>query len=115
MPDRAQRLRDEHARSHGYLKQYHAKNPSVLSDPENYLQAFGMCTDEQLKDLRAAGVPLSANPTATEIHQAHLEARAHAPHRVRSADKLIEHVHGELEKRRRPRESDGTFAPIRDD
>jgi len=57
MPDRAQRLRDEHARSHGYLKQYHAKNPSVLSDPENYLQAFGMCTDEQLKDLRAAGVP----------------------------------------------------------
>ena len=64
-------------------------------------------TDAQLEDLKAAGVPFSANPTATEIHDAHLHMRAHAPHRVRSADRLIDHVHSQLHGQ--PRDENGRF------
>jgi hypothetical protein len=107
--DHQARLRAEYDRSHAHLKRYHEKNPHVLSDPETYLQAHGLCTDAQLADLRSAGAPLSANPTATEIHDAHLHMRAHAPHRVRSADRLIDDVHSQLHGQ--PRRADGTFAP----
>ena len=51
-----ERLRAEHASSHAHLKRYHEANPHVLSDPETYLTAHGKMTDEQAKDLEAAGL-----------------------------------------------------------
>jgi hypothetical protein len=103
---RTQRVRDEHRRSHGHLKRWHERNPGILSDPDAYLEAHGRMTDAQLEDLKAAGVPLSANPTASEIHDAHLHMRAHAPHRVRSAEQLIGHVARRLTP---PRDENGRF------
>jgi hypothetical protein len=109
MTDHHARIRDELDRSHGHLKRWHEQNPGVLSNPDTYLHAFGRITEEQAKDLKAAGVPLSASPTASEIHDAHLHMRTHAPNRVRSAEQLIGHV----ARRLTPRDEDGRFAPGR--
>jgi hypothetical protein len=115
-----ERMRDEHARSHGHLKRWHEQNPGFLDDPETYLTAHGMMTDEQARDLEAAGLldrakfraQAGRDVRASEIHDKHLEARAHGVKGVRSADRLIEHVHNKLDERRRqPRHDDGTFAP----
>jgi hypothetical protein len=103
-----ERMRDELDRSHGHLRRFHEKNPGILSDPDAYIEAHGRMTDAQLEDLKAAGVPLSANPTATEIHDAHLHMRAHAPHRVRGADRLIGDVHRQLHGQ--ARRENGRFA-----
>jgi hypothetical protein len=110
--DHRERLRREHEQSHAHLRRYHEANPGVLSNPETYLTAHGMMTDEQARDLNAAGVPLSANPTASEIQDAHLHMRAHAPHRVRSAERLIDHVHRQLHGQP-PRDEDGRFRSTR--
>jgi hypothetical protein len=117
-PDRRrahqERMQAEHKRSHEHLRRYHEKNPGVLDDAETYLQAHGLSTDAQLEDLERAGLydpegfrKLSGGrgPTASEIHDKHLEARAHNIYGVRSADQLIDHVHSRL----RPRRADGTF------
>src|SRR5258706_9885921 len=82
--DHHDRMRAEHARSYEHLRRYHEKNPHVLSDPETYLQAHGRMTDEQARDLEAAGLydpekfrqQAGRGPTASEIHDAHLSARA---------------------------------------
>jgi hypothetical protein len=109
--EQARRLSEEHARSHSHLKRWHEQNPGFLDDPDAYLEAHGRMTDAQLEDLKATGAPLSANPTATEIHDAHLHMRAHAPHRVRSAEQLIGHVARRLTP---PRRAYGTFKPVKD-
>jgi hypothetical protein len=107
MTDYHDRLAAEHRRSHEHLRRYREANPGALADDESYIEAHGKMTDAQLDDLKAAGVPLSANPTASEIHDAHLHMRAHAPHRVRSADRLIDHVHRQLHGQ--PRDENGRF------
>jgi hypothetical protein len=110
----ADRLKDEHARSHAHLRRYHEANPHVLSDPETYLQAHGRMTDEQAKDLEAAGLldregfrrQAGRDPTASEIHQKHLEARAHGVKGVRQSHELIDHVARRLSP---PRDAEGRF------
>jgi hypothetical protein len=108
-------LQEEHRRSHEHLRRFHAKNPHILSDPDTFMTAHGMMTDEQSRDLEATGLydpegfrkqSGGRGPTASEIHDKHLEARAHRVKGVRQASELIEHVHRRLVP---PRNKDGQF------
>jgi hypothetical protein len=116
--DHQARLRDEHARSHEHLRRYHGQNPGVLSNADTYRTAHGMMTEAQRDDLEHAGLydpdgfrKLSGgrDPSASEIHDKHLEARTHSVRGVRQVPELIDHVHGELKKRERRRDDDGRF------
>jgi hypothetical protein len=107
--EKAKRLAEEHARSHGHLKRFHADNPGVLSNPETYQRAHDLMTDAQADDLERAGLidrelfrkQTGRDVRASEIHDAHLSVGAHAPHRVRGASELIDHVHRRLASPRR--------------
>ena|SRR5258708_7122457 len=114
MSDYHERLRAEHARSHTHLKRYHEQNPHVLSDPETYLTAHGLCTEAQIEDLERAGLldrskfrqQAGRDVRASEVHDAHLEARTRGVKGVRQAHELIDHVARRLPP---PRRADGTF------
>jgi hypothetical protein len=76
--------------------------------------AHHLATDAQREDLERAGLLDRAKfrqragrePTAEEIQNKHLEARAHGGYGVRSADKLIDHVARRLTP---PRDENGRF------
>jgi hypothetical protein len=113
--DHHDRMRAEHARSHEHLRRFHAANPHVLSDPDTYMTAHGMMTEAQRDDLEHAGLydpegfrKLSGgrDPSASEIHDAHLSARARGVKGVRQAHELIDHVAHRLAP---PRRANGRF------
>ena len=106
MADHRDRINDEHAKSHAHLKRFYETNPD-FSNSDVHALGHDLMTAEQLRDLEASGAydgdyfrkQAGRDPTPDEIHNKHLEARARGVRGVRSADKLIDHVAGQVEQR----------------